>query len=111
MKIKSKREGEVIIVQPTGQLDALTGPELNEYFKEKIEISNNLVADLSNVDFVSSAGLRVFLGTVKAARSTGGDLRLAGVTDDVSKLLTVSGFNRIIKIYPDSIKAVKSFSK
>ncbi len=111
MKIKSKREGEVIIVQPRGQLDALTGPELNEYFKEKMKISNNLVTDLSNVDFVSSAGLRVFLGTVKVTRSAGGDLRLAGVTEDVRKILTVSGFDRILKIYPDAIKAVKSFSK
>lgn len=111
MKIKSKREGKVIIVQPFGELDALTGPELKDYFKEKLKISNNLVADLSGVDFVSSAGLRVFLGTVKDARSTGGDLRLAGVNKDVSKILTVSGFERILKIYPNVSIAVKSFEE
>lgn len=109
MKIKSEREGKVIIVRPFGELDALTGPELKDYFKEKLKISSNLVADLSAVDFVSSAGLRVFLGTVKDARSNGGDLRLAGVKKDVSKILTVSGFDRILKIYPDVSKAVISF--
>lgn len=109
MKIKSNREGKVVIVQPIGQLDALTGPELTDFFKEKLKISSNLVADLSCVDFVSSAGLRVFLGTVKDARSNGGDLRLAGVKKDVSKILTVSGFDRILKIYPNVSTAVKSF--
>lgn len=111
MTIKSKREGEIVIVLPKGQLDALTGPELTEFFKEKLKTSNNLVADLSSVDFVSSAGLRVFLATVKDARSKGGDLRLAGVKEDVSKILAVSGFDRILKIYPDVSQAVKSFSE
>lgn len=111
MEINMTVNGTTCIITPSGQVDALTSPKLNEYFQEKLIEYHNLVGDLSKVDFISSAGLRVLLATVKDARRSGGDLRLAGVKDDVKKVLSVSGFDQILKIYPDVQSAITSYSE
>lgn len=111
MEIKNQLVGASCVVSPQGQLDALTGPVLNEHFKEQLADNKNLVLDLSSIDFVSSAGLRVLLGTVKDARRQSGDLRLAAVNADVKKVLSVSGFDRLMKIYDDVDSASKSYSE
>lgn len=111
MSIKTKMVGNVCIVSPEGQLDALTGPKLLEHFSEQLSSNKNLVADLSGLEFVSSAGLRVFLATVKDARRLGGDLRLSGVSANINKVFTVSGFDRILKIFPELADAINSYSE
>lgn len=111
MEIKRMIEGNSCIVIPNGQLDAMTGPELNTFLHETLANHKNLILDLSKVKFVSSAGLRVFLGVVKEARSLGGDLRLAEIGEDVNKVLSVSGFDRLLKIYANVPLAQESFAE
>jgi len=111
MEIKNRMEGTICIVAPAGQLDALTGPLLNQHFQEQLGENHNMILDLSSIDFVSSAGLRVLLGTVKDARRKSGDLRLAAVNSDVKKVLSVSGFDRLLKIYDDVESACESYSE
>jgi anti-anti-sigma factor len=53
--------------------------------------------------------LRALLATVKQARSAGGDFRLAGVLPPVHKVLEMSGFTTILKLYPDVDGAVASY--
>ena len=77
MEIQSRLAGEVAIIKVTGSIDALTAPNLSEYINGII--SRNiikLVADFSEVDYTSSAGLRVLLATIKQTRSKGGDIYL-----------------------------------
>ena len=70
---------------------------------------HDLVADFSEVDYTSSAGLRVLLGTVKHARSRGGDLRLARPHPEVLKVLNLSGFTSILRVFDTVDDAVESF--
>ena len=63
------------------------------------------------MDYTSSAGLRVLLGTVKRARSGGGDLRLAGPNPDVRKVLDLSGFTGILKVFETVDDALASFGR
>ncbi len=111
MKLSEKKNDNLIIVYIDGDIDAATGPELADFFNEQLLKKNNLVADFSKVDFISSAGLRVLLGTVKEARRIGGDLRLAEVREKTYKVFKMSGFIRFLKIYPDLEAAIKSFSE
>lgn len=64
-------------------LDALTGP---------------IVADLQNLDYISSAGLGVFLHTCRRLRQDGHDLRLVGLTQRVRNVFELAGFDRIMTI-------------
>ena len=110
MKLAEKKIENLIIVSIEGEIDAVTGPELANFFNEQLSKTKNLIADFSKVDFISSAGLRVLLATVKEARRIGGDLRLANVQEKAYKVFNISGFIGIIKIYPDLEAAIESYS-
>jgi anti-sigma B factor antagonist len=107
MEISVDKQGDVTIVAVVGSVDALTASALTAQLSELIAENNvRLVVDLSRVDYVSSAGLRTVLGALKESRSRGGDLRLAGAQPNVNKVLQMSGFNSILKAYPDVAAAV-----
>jgi anti-sigma B factor antagonist len=111
MRLTAEQQGEATVVSIAGSVDALTAGEVMSYFEKLVsEGATRLVADLHAVDYVSSAGLRSFLGTLKAARQAGGDLRLAGAQENVQKVLAMAGFTSILKTYPDSEAAVASFA-
>lgn len=79
-------------------------------FRAQVSGGNvHLVADFTGVDYTSSAGLRALLETVKETRQRGGDLRLAAVQPDVLRVLDLSGFTHILKLFPDIASAVASF--
>jgi anti-anti-sigma factor len=111
MELSANSVENAIIISIKGELDAVTGPELLNFFKGKMEEQKNLIADFSKVEYISSAGLRVLLATVKESRRSGGDLRLTNVNENVNKVLKISGFISILKILPDTESAIKSYSE
>lgn len=111
MNLEKKQMGDVTIVAFKGSLDTLTAPRTTEYLNELITAgSTKLVVDFGGVDYTSSAGLRVLLAAVKETRSSGGDLYLTNVRPDVQKVLTLSGFTSILKIFPDVDTALENFA-
>jgi len=111
MKITDKKVNGITVVSLEGSIDALTAPEISQYLNNLIAGGNiKLVADFSGIDYTSSAGLRVLLEAVKETRGKGGDLYLSGIQPDVEKVLTMSGFTSIIKVFSDSEEAVSNFS-
>jgi len=110
MKISDKILKNVTIVNIEGSIDALTAPEITNYFNDLISKGQNkLVADFTSVDYTSSAGLRVLLGAVKQTRANGGDFFLVGIQPDVEKVLSLSGFTSIIKIFTEMDLAIDKF--
>lgn len=110
MNIQDKQEKDVIILSISGNIDALTSTALTDHIKNHISQGNvKLIADVQGVDYTSSAGLRVLLGAIKETRALNGDMRLANIRPNVQKVLALSGFTNILKIYPDINSAVKSF--
>ncbi|MBI5653798.1 MAG: STAS domain-containing protein [Chloroflexi bacterium] len=111
LQITKVKINAVTIISVTGSVDALTAPMLAEYLAREIQNPNpNLVIDFAELDYTSSAGLRVLLSAVKAARARGGDVRLAAMQTNVAKIFEMSGFNAILKVYPDRARAVASFA-
>lgn len=111
MEIKDKQIEGITVLSLEGSIDAVTAPAITEFIQAQIAKGNTkLVADLSGVDYTSSAGLRVLLGAIKETRAQSGDLRLAGIQPDVQKVLTLSGFTNILKIFDDTDAAVASYA-
>lgn len=111
MEIQDKQVGEVTILTLTGSIDAMSSPKITDYITAQIAKGHiKLVADFSGVDYTSSAGLRVLLGAIKETRAQSGDVRLAGVVPDVLKVLSLSGFTNILKMYDDTDAAVASYA-
>jgi anti-sigma B factor antagonist len=110
MNVTFDDRGEVSVVAVAGSIDALTAPQLTAAFEECVHSGQvRLVADFSGVEYTSSAGLRALLGTMKGARVGGGDLRLAGVREEVNRVLEMSGFTTILKVFDTVDEAVASF--
>lgn len=102
---------EAVVVEITGNVDTITADELLATLREAIQSGEaRLVGDMSGVSYTSSAGLRALLAAMKEARRQGGDLRLAGVGDKVQKVLQLSGFTSILRLYPDVEAAVASYA-
>ena len=111
MEITDRQIDDITVITLSGSIDALTAPAIAESINGIISRGEiRLVADLRGVDYTSSAGLRVMLGAVKETRSQGGDLRLAGVQPDVLKVLKLSGFTNILKLYDDVDAALASYT-
>ena len=111
MDIKLDKINQVVVVSVSGSIDALNAQELTDCFLRQIEAgAKNFVLDLSQLDFMSSAGLRAILTGVRKARQNAGDLHLAAAQPGVENVLNVSGFASILNTYSDVQKAVAEFS-
>jgi anti-anti-sigma factor len=112
MEITVEQRGGISVMAISGSLDALTAPQLTSAFQEQVQAGRvHLVADFSGLEYTSSAGLRALLGTMKEARSGGGDLRLASIRDEVRRVLEMSGFTSIMKVFDGADEAVASFEE
>jgi anti-sigma B factor antagonist len=110
MEIIIEQQHRVTIVRPTGFVDAETASTLAEALNGQLQAGNlSQVVDLGQLDYMSSAGLRVLLAVLKEARRQGGDLRLANAQAEVRQLLAMSGFSKLIQIYPTLAEAVDSY--
>jgi anti-sigma B factor antagonist len=111
METSVDRRGDVITVHISGSVDGLTSDDLQRVLSSEVEAGNHdVVADFGAVDYTSSAGLRVLLATLKQTRSRGGDLRLAGPNPEVRKVLDLSGFTSILRVFDTVDDAVASFA-
>src|SRR5215211_5506679 len=110
MKTAVQHADNSTIVTVTGNVDALTAAELSRVLTNQIQERHaNLVVDLIGVEFMSSAGLRALLGAVKEARRSGGDLRITSTNPGIDKVLKMSGFHNIARVFPSQAAAVSSF--
>lgn len=111
MEITSETRTDVTVVSISGTVDSGTAVALAASLRAHTENGGaQVVADLERVDYMSSAGLRALLETVKEARRRGGDLRLASVQPNVLRVLDLSGFTRILKVFADVPAATASFA-
>lgn len=100
---------EPLVMQPPVRMDGTNAPELQSQWLERLEQhpgAARIVIDLGELDYVSSAGLRVFLVIAKAARQRGGDLALAAPKPPVADVLQISGFDRIMTVRPSIAEAL-----
>jgi anti-anti-sigma factor len=101
----------ITVLAVQGSVDSLTAEQLTRQLSEQVDAGRvRLVIDFSQVHYTSSAGLRSLLITLKASRSKGGDLRMAGVQPNVLGVLSMSGFTSIIKVFDTVDAAVQSYA-
>jgi anti-sigma B factor antagonist len=110
MELATTHHQHVTVLSIAGSVDSLTADTLTTALVEQVGGGRiQLVCDFSEVDYTSSAGLRSLLGALKESRRLGGDLRMAAVQPAVQRVLSLSGFASIIKIFDDVPAAVSSY--
>lgn len=112
MQISVTQQADVAVLSIAGSVDSLTASELTDALGAQLRSGQvNLVVDFSAVDYISSAGLRSLLGTLKDCRRSDGDMRMAAVQPAVFRVLSMSGFASIIKTFGDVNTAVASYAR
>ncbi len=92
-------QNDELVIELTGRLDAVTSDGFQKLLMEKIEeVSGDLVLDCSELEFVSSAGLRIFLTAQKTLQAKGAALKLVHTRDNIMKVLVMTGFDKFLKI-------------
>lgn len=111
MEIAEKRFKRVDLIAVNGRVDANTAVLLQDSLKSHLEVGRfRLVLDLSEVSYISSAGLKVLLQTLKEARRFNrGDLRLVGLQPRIKETFNLTGLTPLFKIYEQAIDAVGSY--
>jgi anti-sigma B factor antagonist len=99
MEMQVVNSDKAVIVSIIGSIDILTSEKVAEGLALHLKDDKNVLLDLAQVNFMSSAGLRVVLRTLKEARQRGGDLYLAAAQPGVEKVLKLSGFHSILHVF------------
>lgn len=102
MLIACEERSGGFVVSLSGRLDTLTAAELDKAGKSLLEEGRlNVVLDLDDLEYVSSAGLRSILALAKSLKAKGGKLVLCNVKGMVEEVLSMSGFDSFLSSYPD----------
>jgi anti-sigma B factor antagonist len=111
MEINIKEFRRCSVIEPVGRIDSQTAPQLAEAFQGLTEDGRfKIVLDMSQVGFISSAGLRVLINTQKTCkRWNRGEVVLANVPPVIYEALDLAGFDALFKMYDDVTEAVGSF--
>ena len=96
MKIDKTCEQEKLTVKVTGRLDTATAPELEEALTEDITGAKSLTIDFADLEYISSAGLRVLLWAHKTMNQQDGVMVVRGANEEVQEVFTVTGFAEIL---------------
>jgi len=87
-----------------GRIDGLTSNELDSFLLRQIDLGERIIIlQMDKINYISSAGLRIFISIQQKLKTVGGELILFGLSDSIKDVFKLSGFNRIIKIYDDLI--------
>jgi len=97
MKITKKQDGSALVIALEGRLDTTTAPDLEKELKTSLDGVTDLTLDLTNLDYISSAGLRVLLSTHKTMMKQG-QMKLTNASDIVKEVFDVTGFSDILTI-------------
>jgi len=106
MDITSRIDGDLTLLDVVGRIDAATSPQLEQAVNTAVAGGiHNVIFDMRQVSYVSSAGLRAILLAAKKAKSAGGGVAIFGLQPSVAEVFTVSGFGKIIPIAATDVEA------
>ncbi len=100
MEIIENQKEDVSIFKLNGRLDSNTSPALEKKLVTAIENgTRNMVIDFENLDYISSAGLRIILKTTKDLKRTDGQIVLCAMQDYVREVFEIAGFDTFLPIF------------
>jgi anti-sigma B factor antagonist len=110
LSIESEETQSISVVKVKGRVDSETAPDLDHALSKLQKAGRNkIILNLKDVDFLSSAGLRAMVKALKDAQSSGGDVRLASVSEPIEVILRTVGMLQMFKMYPTIEEAAAGF--
>lgn len=110
MNIEQSVLDGITVIAPAGRIDTTTSGPLEEAIRKTVDGgARELLLDLAAVDYISSAGLRVFLVLAKRLRDLKGRLVLCGMTQPVRQVFQLAGFMPLFSVEPSRDAALARY--
>jgi anti-sigma B factor antagonist len=97
MTIEIKKNADELVLEITGRLDTITAPAIDKTINENLGEIKSLILDCKNLEYISSAGLRVLLSTQKKLQQKG-TMKLKNVREEVMEVFEITGFVDILTV-------------
>jgi anti-anti-sigma factor len=114
MDLSLTRFADTVVLAPAGRIDHGSAEGFKDALRPHLERcaagQDQLVLDLSGVDYISSAGLRVLMLARKQAKAQGGTLVVAGLTPVVKEIFEISRFTVVFEVFPSVRDALARIS-
>ena len=111
MEIKTREEGEVIIISLEGEVDISVTELIREKFKKLLkEKKKALLVDMTKVSYIDSSGLGLLVETRQEMEKYSGEIKLFGLTSDVQKVFELTRLNNFFSIFSTEKEALGSFA-
>ena len=98
MKLEQTRDGKKLVIKIEGELTAVTAPELNELIESVIYDTDNLVFDIHDMKYTSSAGLRIFMKAQRRMNDKKGNMEVVGANEITMEIFKETGFIHLMNI-------------
>lgn len=109
MTISVEKLNDILVLNPEGRIDSTNAEKFkNEVTNYINEQDTSIILDFNKVEYISSACLRSLLSISKHMSQNKRDLVLCGLSESVNKIIKVSGFDSVLKIYETRDDALKS---
>lgn len=97
MKVNTTKDNNTIIIAVEGRVDSTTAKDFEAAIKKDVNENSELIFDFKDLAYISSAGLRILLGTQKLM-SKQGKMKIINVNETVNEIFEVTGFSYILDI-------------
>lgn len=112
MNLSTTVHGKIIEIVLNGRMDATSSPGVLDAINEQIAAGHsNILLDFSNMDYISSSGLRVLLMAVKTLNAKNGRILIHGANEHVKEVFNLAGFMPYFPMYAGQREALDALKK
>ena len=98
MKTTIKEENNNYVVYFEGRLDTAASPQVEQDMKPLYDyIDHDIILDCTQLEYISSSGLRLFLSLLKASKAKGGHVYISNMNDDLRQVFAMTGFTNLFE--------------
>jgi anti-sigma B factor antagonist len=109
-EVAREDRSEVSILRLKGFLDAHTAPKFEQAIQQLLtERRYKIIVSMSDLNYISSAGLGVFMGFIEEIRDNKGDIKLSNLPDKVYKVFDLLGFPALYQIFKEETEAANKY--
>ena len=98
MDIKKNYNEKELTIEVGDRIDTITAPDFENEITDEMGNFDSLIIDFANLEYISSAGLRVLISTQKKLKGEGIPMVIKNVNDTINEIFRMSGFDKILKI-------------
>ncbi|HEX9388495.1 MAG TPA: STAS domain-containing protein [Anaerolineales bacterium] len=110
LSIETDNRQSVSVMKVKGRVDSETAPELDDALTKLLQNNKNkIILNLQDVNYMSSAGLRAMVKAYQSANKSGGDVRLAALSEPIEVILRTVGMMQMFKMFSTSEEAAAGF--